>query len=203
MNKYWQHFKTITKHRHKVMKLCFKIGLYKQGLLHDLSKYSSIEFFTSAKYYQGTSSPIDAEKKDKGYSFAWLHHRGHNPHHWEYWVDNFEPKPIQTTGEFIPSIPSKYSKRQTIHYTKYISIPEPIEIPYNYLIEMICNMIAAGQTYLGDKWNKESPLEFYNKNKERMLLHDETRKQLEFLLEDMAKFGLHSFITRAKIRRKY
>lgn len=203
MNKYWQHFKTITKHRHKVMKLCFKIGLYKQGLLHDLSKYSPIEFLTSAKYYQGTSSPIDAEKKDKGYSFAWLHHRGHNPHHWEYWVDNFGPKPIQTTGEFIPNIPSKYSKRQTIHYTKYISIPEPIEIPYKYLIEMVCDMIAAGQTYLGDKWNKESPLEFYNKNKERILLHDETRKQLEFLLEDMAKFGLHSFITRAKIRRKY
>ena len=38
------HFCTITHHKMLVMKTCFKVGLYKQGLLHDLSKYTPIEF---------------------------------------------------------------------------------------------------------------------------------------------------------------
>ena len=92
MNKYIKHFITITKHKFYVMKFCFKCGLYKHGLLHDLSKYGKTEFFSSAKYFQGTSSPIDAEKNEKGYSLAWQHHKGHNPHHWEYWIDNFVRK---------------------------------------------------------------------------------------------------------------
>lgn len=81
MKKYIKHFITITKHMYYVRKFCFKCGFYKRGLLHDLSKYSPIEFFSSARYFQGTSSPIDAEKKAKGYSLAWQHHKGHNPHH--------------------------------------------------------------------------------------------------------------------------
>lgn len=66
---------------------CFKIGLYKQGLLHDLSKYSPTEFLVGCKYYQGTMSPNNAERKEKGYSLAWLHHKGRNKHHLEYWID--------------------------------------------------------------------------------------------------------------------
>ena len=36
----FKHFMTITKHRFLVLKYCFKAGLYRQGLAHDLSKYS-------------------------------------------------------------------------------------------------------------------------------------------------------------------
>lgn len=71
MSKYIKHFKTISKHKWYVMKACFKCGLIKQGLLHDLSKYSITEFGASAKYFQGKSSPIDAEKNINGYSIAW------------------------------------------------------------------------------------------------------------------------------------
>lgn len=81
------HFKTITKHKWKVMKLCFRIGLYKQGLLHDMSKDSWCEFSTGIKYYQGDKSPNSVERRDKGYFLAWLHHKGRNKHHWEFWVD--------------------------------------------------------------------------------------------------------------------
>ena len=52
MKKIWSHFKTITEHKLLVMKYCFKVGLYKQGLLHDLSKYSPEEFWTGVYYYQ-------------------------------------------------------------------------------------------------------------------------------------------------------
>ena len=84
----WGHLKTITKHKIAVTKLCFRCGLYKQGLLHDLSKYSWVEFSAGARYYQGNRSPIDREKEVKGYSLGWLHHKGRNKHHWEYWLDN-------------------------------------------------------------------------------------------------------------------
>ena len=47
--KAWKHFKTITKHKFLVMRQCFKVGLYWQGLTHDLSKYSPTEFFVGAK----------------------------------------------------------------------------------------------------------------------------------------------------------
>ena len=83
----WLHFKTITKHKLMVMHYCFRIGLYKQGLLHDLSKYTPSEFLVGCKYYQGDVSPNNAEGKDKGYSSAWLHHKGRNKHHMEYWID--------------------------------------------------------------------------------------------------------------------
>ena len=83
----WNHFKTITKHRMLVCRHCFQIGLYRQGLTHDLSKYSPEEFFTGVRYYQGTRSPNAAEREDLGYSKAWLHHKGRNKHHYEYWID--------------------------------------------------------------------------------------------------------------------
>ena len=85
--KVWQHLKTITKHRWLVLKGCFRVGLYAQGLTHDLSKYSPTEFRMGAKYYQGTRSPNAAEREDKGYSEAWMHHKGRNRHHYEYWTD--------------------------------------------------------------------------------------------------------------------
>ncbi len=81
------HFKTITAHRQLVRRYCFRLGLVRQGLCHDLSKYSPVEFFTGAKYYLGFRSPNDAERKEKGLSTAWLHHKGRNRHHFEYWTD--------------------------------------------------------------------------------------------------------------------
>ena len=79
-----KHFQTITKHKILVMQECFRVGLYRQGLLHDLSKYGWTEFRVGCRYYQGTRSPNNAEREDKGYSSAWLHHKGRNKHHYEF-----------------------------------------------------------------------------------------------------------------------
>ena len=97
-----RHFLTITKHRFIVRKLCFKVGLYWQGLTHDLSKYSFKEFFISAKNYSGKFSPINNERAKKGYSEVWLHHKGRNKHHQEYWYDYAAP-------DQNPVIPYKYT----------------------------------------------------------------------------------------------
>ena len=78
------HLKTINHHKWLVLKMCFQVGLYRQGLAHDLSKYSLPELLPSVKYWQGTRSPYAREKEVKGYSLGWLHH---NKHHFEYWMD--------------------------------------------------------------------------------------------------------------------
>ena len=81
------HFRTISEHRHLVCRYCLRLGLIRQGLTHDLSKYSPEEFWRGARYYQGYRSPNDAERAETGMSRAWLHHKGRNKHHFEYWID--------------------------------------------------------------------------------------------------------------------
>ena len=66
MNRLIGHFSTITRHKLKVSALCFRCGLYAQGIRHDLSKYSPIEFCAGVRYYQGNRSPIDREKEVLG-----------------------------------------------------------------------------------------------------------------------------------------
>lgn len=97
-----KHFNLITHHKWIVFKLCCKIGEPWRGLTHDLSKYSPTEFWESAKYYVGNHSPVTEAKKTEGYSKAWLHHKGRNKHHTEYWVDHTAPEPT-------PIIPYPYA----------------------------------------------------------------------------------------------
>lgn len=96
------HFNLVNRHRFKVFKLCCKAGIPFRGLVHDLSKYSPTEFFESVKYYNGGYSPISNSKKENGYSKAWLHHKGRNKHHHEYWYDYAAP-------EKTPVMPYKYT----------------------------------------------------------------------------------------------
>lgn len=171
MEKYWKHFKTIFKHKLIVMITCFKAGIIWRGLLHDNSKFGPTEFLTSGKYYQGTSSPIDAEKKEKGYSYAWQHHKGKNPHHWEYWIDN--------VGTYDNT---------------------PVKIPYQYVVEMICDWIGAGKTYLGDKWNNKQPIEYFEKCRPTRIFHPETEKLILLFLRGIAASGLNDFYKKARCK---
>jgi len=158
------HFKTITHHRHEVMKNCFRVGLYKQGLLHDLSKYSPEEFIRGVKYYQGDRSPNDAERRTNGMSRAWLHHKGRNRHHFEYWIDY----DVTTAG-----------KGQMTG----------LKMPMNYLVEMACDRIAASKTYMGDNYTDSHPLEYFNRGKDHYMMHPKTKKYLEKILTILAEEG--------------
>ena len=159
----WEHFKTITHHRRLVREGCFQVGLYWQGLVHDLSKYSPTEFLVGAKYYQGTRSPNNAEREDIGYSSAWLHHKGRNKHHYEYWIDySLQGGP----GGMLPG-----------------------PMPKRYIAEMIMDRIAACKTYQGDAYTDRSPLEYYLQGKDPAPLHPYTRKNLEHLLRMLAEKG--------------
>lgn len=98
----FRHFLTVAKHRRLVRRYCFRLGLIRQGLTHDLSKYSPTEFWTGARYYLGDRSPNVAQREENGYSSAWMHHKGRNKHHFEYWVDlDPVPMPLNYVAEMV------------------------------------------------------------------------------------------------------
>lgn len=141
-----KHLYTITKHRHKVMRLCFKVGIGFQGLSHDLSKYGITELKTGAKYYAGYRSPNSFERDEKGYSDAWLHHKGRNKHHYEYWVD----------------------------YSTSLKKDVAVPMPMNYLVESLCDRIAASKVYKGASYTDRSPLEYYLEGTDSVRMHPDS-----------------------------
>lgn len=159
----WNHFRTITRHRHLVIRHCWKAGIFWQGLRHDLSKYSPTEFLPGARYYQGNRSPNEKEREVLGYSVAWMHHKGRNKHHFEYWND-YNPK----------------EKRVM-----------PVKMPARYLAEMFCDRLAASKVYAGDQYQQDHSLRYFqNSNaRKRGMLHPETEAKLMELLEILAQQG--------------
>ncbi len=155
MNRFWGHFKTITYHKWLVLKNCFRLGLYRQGLTHDLSKYSPTEFWPGVRYYQGNRSPNDAQRQAEGYSSAWLHHKGRNRHHLEYWID-YSP---EGNGKMAGC-----------------------KMPVKYVAEMFCDRVAASKVYMKENYSDASPWEYYNRGRDHYLLHPETQALLEKML---------------------
>ena len=158
---FFDHLRTVNRHRRLVRQYCFRLGRYWQGLTHDLSKYSPTEFCRSIKYYQGFRSPNDQERLENGVSLSWLHHKGRNKHHYEYWTD----------------------------YSNLTHQVEPVKMPLKYVIEMFCDRIAACKTYQGDNYNDRKPLEYYQWGKGRHLMHEETEAFLGKLLVMLAEEG--------------
>lgn len=168
MHTFWKHLKTITKHRHLVMKHCFACGIYKRGLLHDLSKYSPQELYVH-RYWTGISSPISNEKKqNQGFSKAWLHHKGHNGHHLEYWLDNSSEGTIA-------------QKMET-----------------EYLIELLCDRIGAAKNYLGAAYTDAAPYEYNELHRQEILTHPQTDEQIRASLRYLKKVGQKQFFKTVK-----
>lgn len=160
---FWGHLKTITKHRHMVIRHCCKAGIFWQGLWHDLSKYSPTEFFQGVKYYQGNRSPNEAERENTGCSLAWMHHKGRNRHHFEYWTD----------------------------YNTVTKCVDPVQMPMRYLAEMFCDRVAASKIYKKDQYNQTCPLTYFQNSgaRKRGALHPKTEAELMELLEILAEQG--------------
>ena len=159
---FWAHLRTVHRHRALVRKYCFRLGLYWQGLIHDLSKYAPVEFFAGVKYFQGDHSPNDAQRKAHGYSASWLHHKGRNRHHFEYWTD------YGTGGEGIVGV----------------------EMPPKYVAEMFCDRLAASKVYRGKDFDPGDPYKFYLRGKDRrLLIHPATAALLETMLVTLRDQG--------------
>ena len=156
-----KHFCTVTRHRHRVFVHCVRVGIGWQGLLHDLSKYSPAEFWVGARHYQGHRSPNEEERHLYGYSRAWMHHKGRNRHHYEYWTD-YHPE------------------------TKRL---EPVKMPIRYVAEMFCDRVAASKIYQGDKYTDDHPLAYFLSAKPRRRIHPATSDLLEGWLTMLAREG--------------
>ena len=178
MNKFWGHLKTITHHRHLVMRGCFRMGLIWQGLTHDLSKYSPTEFFAGVRYYQGNRSPNTAEREANGYSLAWMHHKGRNRHHFEYWTD------YGVSGEGIIGV----------------------EMPKKYVAEMFCDRLAASKVYRGQDFKPGAPYQFFQYGKKkRLLMHPATSELLEtilIVLRDQGEDAAFDYVRREVLGKK-
>ena len=101
LKNFFGHLSVVTRHRTAVLINCIKCGIPLRGLLHDLSKFSPTEFFESVKYFDGHRSPIGVCRRATGMSHAWLHHKGRNKHHLEYWLD--------PECQVTPAMPYKYA----------------------------------------------------------------------------------------------
>lgn len=166
----FKHFMTITRHRHLVMRYCFRAGIPRQGLLHDLSKYSPAEFLIGARYFTGHYSPNQEERRIFGYSSAWLHHKGRNRHHLEYWVD-YNQLERRTAG---------------------------VEMPMRFFVEMVCDRIAACRIYQGEGYTERSPYEYYLHSRHASLIHPETDRLLAETLLYLAEAGEEKLFIRLK-----
>lgn len=156
-----KHFRTITKHRHKVIANCFRAGIGFQGLFHDLSKYFPTEFIQGAKYYQGIKSPNEMERSEYGYSSAWLHHKGRNKHHFEYWTD----------------------------YSPVHKKVMPVPMPKKYVAEMICDRIAASMIYQGKNYTNDFPYQYFLRGKPNRFIHEKTSDETEHFLVMLKEKG--------------
>lgn len=163
--KFVRHLKTVVHHKSCVARYCFMCGLYYQGIVHDISKFSPTEFLESVKYYQGNRSPIDKCKEKKGYSNAWFHHKGRNKHHWEYWVDDFEKGVI------------------------------PKKMPFKYALEMVCDFLGAGQAYMGKNFSIKSEYAWWQKKRKVAILHKDTLAFVDALFDKMLQNGIENTLS--------
>lgn len=170
-----KHFLTISKHRNAVMRHCFKAGIPIRGLLHDLSKYSPSEFFAGVKYFQGTRSPNERERELFGFSRAWMHHKGRNRHHFEYWND-VNPK----------------SKRY-----------EPVKMPIKYLKEMFCDRVAASKIYQGKNYVDSHPLDYFKRGRAADYMHKDTANMLKKWLIMLKEEGEKATFEQIKKLKNY
>ena len=172
LSKGWHHFCTITHHKVLVLRHCFHVGLYWQGLVHDLSKYSPTEFKVGVQYYQGDRSPNTAERAELGYSTAWMHHKGRNKHHYQYWTD--------------------------------LSLPEKTVImPYRYAVEMVCDELAAGITYNGKNWTKDTQLEYYINKERKNLINPHIDNFLMATFIEVSQRGIEGTLTKESMKKLY
>lgn len=168
ISNFLKHCEVVCSHKKLVLKYCFRLGLYKQGILHDMSKFTPSEMLVGIKYFQGNRSPNSAEREEKGYSASWLHHKGRNKHHFEYWVDyNGERKDFEDRPLLIGS-----------------------RMPVKYVLEMFTDRIAASRTYEREAYTQESPWKYHKKALDVYeVMHPDTIRLIERLLKLLAKEG--------------
>lgn len=120
-------------------------------MAHDASKTDAEEYDAYDKYFYGGNRSYSVVQN---FNRAWLHHIHNNPHHWQYWIlMNDDPKNGDTC----------------------------IEMPHNYVIEMICDWWA----FSWQKNNLYEIFDWYDSHKDHIKFHPKTRKLVESILSQI------------------
>lgn len=169
---YWRYLKVILKHKWYVFLECVRLGIPWLGIIHDRSKLTPAEFLGYARKF-GREGGKHADSDDEAFRLAWLHHQKANKHHWQYWivhipvVERLNEKGLRVSwaDTLFACMPDK------IHPESKSCIP----IPHRYRREMLADWIGAGRTYV----NASTVTDWYRDNRDKMLLHPETREWVE------------------------
>lgn len=145
------HLKTILIHKWWVLYYAIMCGIPWQGITHDMSKFSPTEFFTNVKYTEKGISPITIQKNEIGFSIPWQHHKGHNPHHYEFWMDRFDE------GGYV------------------------CRMPFKYTVEMLCDYLAANKAYNGKNATYSSQYDWWQKQRSIRKMHPDNIQFLDCL----------------------
>ncbi len=159
-----RHFALVMRHKSKVFIHCVKCGIPWRGLVHDLSKFSPEEFFESARYYQGNRSPIGICRRYTGMSRAWLHHKGRNKHHIEYWRDDdCRISPVMPYKYAVECVCDKlaatkayngksYSKEKALeHWHRYGNKVETNPLNLDFVERVFTDLCEHGERYILNK----------------------------------------------------
>jgi hypothetical protein len=163
MKEYFLHIYYLMRHKYFVFVECFKMGLFWQGITHDLSKLSPTElgpysrmFYTDKKPIRdktGYYKPYDTGNEE--FELAWLNHTRKNKHHWQFWV-----LPHDRNDEGCEKI---------------------FDMPEKYALEMIADWMGAAKA----QRNNHTALEWYNVHKHKLGLSTKTREFIEKKLLDI------------------
>lgn len=175
MTEFFKHLKTIRTHRKYVRRACFRMGLFWQGLTHDLSKYSPTEL-SICKYYSGSRSPHQNAREVLGYSPSWIHHYHKNKHHHQFWYDDDQD------GNIIP-----------------------IKMPYRYIAESFADMLGASKAYNPKNWKPEMLQEYWlNHCKGKRIQHPDSEAFLDVMITKLVSCNTEdAFFRWYKATKKY
>ena len=156
---YIQYLWYIIRHKWYVFLECCKRGIPLLGVLHDLSKFSLIEWGAYARRFYGGEHPTFAEANrhcpgytghtkesvKEAFDRAWLNHQHNNKHHWQYWVLK-----LDSGGYKCLPMPSRYRR------------------------EMVADWIGAGKAN-----NNPDTRQWYLDNEHNIMLHPDTQDWVE------------------------
>jgi len=191
----WQ----VLRHKWFVFLEACRLGIPWLGLIHDWSKLRSSEFAPYAQHFYGSQPE---KKDDPAFDIAWLQHQKRNKHHWQYWVlmnDNpqsedwmiqehsmgnspilaYQGKPLLLCELESGHDDAIYTMANVIlrDVCAQLNKLQPLPIPSCYRREMLADWRGAGRAY-----GNPDTRQWYEKNKNQIILHDDTRAWLELEL---------------------
>lgn len=196
MKRHLAYLKAVLRHKWFVFLACFHWGVpIWSAILHDWDKFLPDEWFAYARtFYKPDGSKQYAESVD--FARAWMLHQHRNKHHWQYWLwititDHNFGMPIRK-GDYLVwdrgEAQEIVKRGDPLTHLELRAVPsyypiDPDPMPDKARREMLADWFGAGRAYNKD-WTPLEPMKWYEKNKDKMILHPDTRAWVETQLQE-------------------